>query len=102
MSESMARIRQTNLFYRIMKYRRGYRRGVAQVSHRYRKFIEQAFVHGLPLILRHLRYPCDTLATGGVSQLFVNNTNAYRSILTICDTSQLFFIFSATKKILDI
>ena len=47
----------------------------------------------LEQILRHLRYPCDTLATGGVSKLLFKYTNGYRSFLGICDTSQLFLIF---------
>src|SRR6056300_48908 len=36
--------------------------------------------------------PCDPLATGGGRRLFVNNTNAYRSILEFCDTQPDFFV----------
>ena len=42
--------------------------------------------------------PCDPLPTGGCRRLFVNNTNAYRSILGFCDT-QLDFFVKRKKKI---
>ena len=80
----------------------GCRQGVGRVSQRCRTLVKTASkVYNCGTIkakCRHLRYPCDTLATGGVSKLFVNNTNGYSLILPLCDTFQLFFIFSATKK----
>jgi len=38
-------------------------------------------VLSLPQKADTLRYPCDPMPTGGVSQLFVNDTNGYRSFL---------------------
>ena len=61
----MAKLRQKR-FYKCDTW------GIAEGSQRGRTGVAnsglQVFVHCLPLILRHLRYPCDTLATGGVSQ----------------------------------
>ena len=45
------------------------------------------------------RYPCDPLPTGGVSQLFVNDTNGYRSFLVMPTPFYFFFKNSAVKKI---
>ena len=102
MSESMARMRQTNLFYRIMKYRMG----VGRVSAGCRKGVElwSKLRQKCTIVARIGQNvdTCDTLAIplrrGGVSKLLFIYTNAYSLISVVCDTSQLFFIFSATKK----
>lgn len=41
--------------------------------------------------------PCDPLPTGGCRRLFVNNTNAYRSIFGFCDTLQFFLVKRVEK-----
>ena len=80
----------------------GCRQGVGRVSQRCRTLVQTAsevYNYGkIKAKCRHLRYPCDTLATGGVSKLLFICTNAYNSILGFSDTSQLFLNFSATKK----
>lgn len=71
-------------------------RGVSQVSAFHGNNVAMAII--LPQLTKiqgnfaTFATPCDPLATGGCRRLFVNNTNAYRSILEFCDTQPDFFV----------
>ena len=76
-------------------------RGVSQVSAFHGNNVAMAII--LPQLIKiqgnfaTFATPCDPLPTGWCRRLFVNNTNAYRSIFKFCDTLQFFLVKRVEK-----
>ena len=76
-------------------------RGVSQVSAFHGNNVAMAII--LPQLTKiqgnfaTFATPCDPLPTGGCRRLFVNSTNAYRSIFGFCDTLQFFLVKRVEK-----
>ena len=76
-------------------------RGVSQVSAFHGNNVAMAII--LPQLIKiqgnfaTFATPCDPLPTGGCRRLFVNITNAYRSIFGFCDTLQFFLVKRVEK-----